>query len=121
MDVRLRDPQGNVSQIDLVAGLFSPLYCECKCYSGPVPLSDVAKFASVLDLNRIPRSRGIFVTNSRYVPRARELGVRTVDGDELELWKQRARRRMLLRWTLGTVAMSVAGLLALPHLMDVHD
>jgi hypothetical protein len=37
-DVQLRDPHGNISQIDLRFGLFRKTYVECKCYSGSVPL-----------------------------------------------------------------------------------
>lgn len=69
----LHDRFGNVSEIDIVYGrydaelIFSmnliPLswqktYVECKNYNGrPVPLSDVAKFKEVLQLNDIPISR----------------------------------------------------------------
>ena len=94
----------------MVAGLVRRVYVECKCYSGPVPLSDVAKFASVLELNGVPLSRGIFITNSWYVPRATTIGVRTVDGAELARWRQRARRRQWKRWflPLGLAGLVVA-------------
>ena len=97
-DISLTDRHGNRSQIDVVAGLWRPHYVECKCYTGSVPLSDVAKFASVLQLNNIPRSRGIFITTSTYVPRARTIGVRVVDGAELQQWRQQAARKRSRRW-----------------------
>lgn len=50
-------------------GLWRKTYVECKCYTDPVPLKDVAKFAAVLELNGISLSRGLFITNSTYVPR----------------------------------------------------
>ena len=114
-DVRLVDPHGNASQIDVVAGLFRPTYVECKNYSTrPVPLSDVAKFASVLELNGIPASRGIFITNSTYVPRARMIGIRTVDGKQLVQWHRMARAKRLRGW------MGVIGLLGLVWITQAH-
>src|SRR5690348_17268905 len=40
----ITDKFGNISQIDVVYGMFFRTYIECKNYSGPVPLEDVAKF-----------------------------------------------------------------------------
>lgn len=55
-NVILHDRYGNVSEVDLICGgRFRKTYVECKNYSGrPVPLSDVAKFKEVLQLNNIP-------------------------------------------------------------------
>ena len=64
-------------------GFFTTKYVECKNYSGAVPLKDVAKFKTVLELNNIPLRNGIFITTSTYVPRATTIGIRTVDGDQL--------------------------------------
>ena len=57
--VRLRDAHGNMSEIDVVAGLFRKRYIECKNYTNhAVPLADVAKFKEVLSLNgRLARAR----------------------------------------------------------------
>lgn len=54
----LRDAHGNVSEVDVVCGVWRPLYVECKNYSErAVPLEEVAKFKEVLALNRIAPSR----------------------------------------------------------------
>src|SRR4051812_40138650 len=68
-NVFLRDSHGNRSEVDIVYGYLFPTYVECKNYaasSTPVPLSDVAKFKSVLQLNSIPVSRGLFITTSSF-------------------------------------------------------
>jgi hypothetical protein len=53
--VILTDRFGDKSEIDVVYGLFWKRYIECKTYSSKlVPLSDVAKFKEVLQLNKIP-------------------------------------------------------------------
>jgi hypothetical protein len=96
-DVVLRDKFGNISQIDLTYGLLRTTYVECKNYSGPVPLEMVAKFKEVLALNNVPLSRGLFVTSSNYVPRATTIGVRTIDGNELNQWEKSVRGRWLVR------------------------
>jgi hypothetical protein len=102
----------NISQIDLAFGFWRRTYVECKCYSGPVPLKvsfpilicalfvlttkmekDVAKFSSVLELNGISLSRGLFVTNSTYVPRATTIGIKCIDGTRLAQLKKQARFR----------------------------
>ena len=114
----LRDEFGNLSQIDVRFGLFRSTYVECKNYSSKypdfifecvafltrvcylclmfildssVPLSDVAKFKSVLELNRISPSRGIFITTSTFVPRATTLGIRTVDGEQLRILEKQGK------------------------------
>jgi hypothetical protein len=74
---------GNMSEIDVIAGI-GPFktYIECKNYSGPPRAArgrgQVCRCAQ--SLNGIPLSRGLFITTSTYVPRARTIGVRTVDG-----------------------------------------
>eukprot|EP00658_Telonema_sp_P-2_P020004 TRINITY_DN17871_c0_g1_i2.p1 TRINITY_DN17871_c0_g1~~TRINITY_DN17871_c0_g1_i2.p1 ORF type:complete len:230 (+),score=40.63 TRINITY_DN17871_c0_g1_i2:242-931(+) len=82
---RLKDSNGNTSEIDITGRRWlRTFYVECKNYNTKtVPLEDVAKFKEVLKLNRISPSRGIFVTNSTYSPRATEIGIRTIDGQEL--------------------------------------
>lgn len=56
--VILTDRFGDKSEIDVVYGLFFKRYIECKTYSSKlVPLSDVAKFKEVLQLNKIPIER----------------------------------------------------------------
>lgn len=54
--VIVRDSHGNISEIDVVAGLFFKTYVECKNYSGSVPLEMVAKF-QVRALSRFSRRR----------------------------------------------------------------
>ena len=105
-NVTLRDSHGNLSQIDLVYGLWRRVYVECKNYSGPVPLKDVAKFSSVLELNGIPLSRGLFVTNSTYVPRATTIGIKCIDGKQLAAMKRKARLR---GWSQILVVGGVVG------------
>ncbi|KYQ89206.1 putative transmembrane protein [Tieghemostelium lacteum] len=84
-NVRLKDKNGDYSEIDVVYGLFLKTYVECKNYSNqPVPLKDVAKFKEVLILNGIHPHRGLFITTSDYVPRARKIGVKTIDGKQLK-------------------------------------
>jgi Restriction endonuclease len=105
-NVFLKDSYGNRSEIDVtyedasIFSYFSPrkrtYYVECKAYNAEtttVPLEDVAKFKSVLELNRIPISRGLFVTTSTYTPRASTLGIRTIDKDQLVVWEKEARSR----------------------------
>lgn len=56
--VILTDRFGDKSEIDIIHGLFWKRYVECKTYSSKlVPLSDVAKFKEVLQLNKIPIER----------------------------------------------------------------
>lgn len=87
--VRIRDGFGNMSEIDITYGVlrrYLPIcpaithvdlacsrYIECKAYNSEhlVPLSDVAKFKEVLQLNGISPRKGLFITTSDYVPRAK--------------------------------------------------
>ncbi|EGC30287.1 hypothetical protein DICPUDRAFT_83762 [Dictyostelium purpureum] len=90
-NVILKDGHGNISEIDLMYGIFFKTYVECKCYdSTPVPLKDVAKFKEVLALNNISSRRGLFITNNTYVPRAVTIGIKTIDGDQLKKMEKRA-------------------------------
>ena len=55
----------------------APTFVECKNYGrggAPVGLEEVAKWKAVLELNAVPLRRGLFVTTSRFSPRAREIG-----------------------------------------------
>lgn len=105
-DLKLYDPNGNLSQIDVRYGVFRPGYVECKNYSkSSVGLEDVAKFKEVLQLNNIPVSRGVFVTTSRYVPRATTIGVRCIDGAELEALEAKAFRRRRRLWVASALAV----------------
>jgi hypothetical protein len=63
--VLVTDHFGNLSEIDVKAGIIFRRYVECKNYSltHSVPFSDVAKFKSVLELNDIPLEKS--VSNSR--------------------------------------------------------
>ncbi len=83
------------------------MYVECKHYSSShnVILDEVAKFSSVLQQNRISARNGLFVTTSDYVPRARHVGVRTLNGRELRAWEARLRTRrfLLLGWKAVTL------------------
>jgi len=82
--VLLQDQYGNYSEIDVCFGWIFKTFIECKNYSNkPVPLSDVAKFKEVLNLNNISPSRGIFITTGTYSPRAGYIGIRTIDGEQL--------------------------------------
>lgn len=108
-NVRAKDRHGNVSEFDVVAGFLRPLYVECKNYSRPVPLSDVAKFKEVLQLNRIPLGRGLFVTTATYTPRCAHVGLRLLDGAALDAWERRAWWSMARRrCSVGMVAISAA-------------
>ncbi len=114
-NVILRDHFGNRSEIDVVCGRIFKTYIECKNYSRrTIPLEDVAKFKSVLELNGIPMSRGMLVTTGEFTPRARTIGIRCVNGKELDKWEERAlktahRRRMrfLAVFCFGGVFMVV--------------
>ena len=116
-DVKLYDSHGNLSQIDVVYGLLFPTYVECKNYASgkTVSLADVAKFKSVLQLNGIAPSRGLFVTTSSYVPRAVTLGIRTLDGKQLAELERRARRRLSRVMILRALALSGITLAIVMH------
>lgn len=121
--VRVRDKFGNMSEIDVIAGI-GPFktYIECKNYSNSrVPLEDVAKFAAVLALNNIPQSRGLFITTSTYVPRARTIGVRTVDGDELIELERNASRVAMMRYLAYAAMLAVPIALILAEFTDLDD
>lgn len=61
--VILTDRFGDKSEIDVVYGWYWKHYIECKTYSSKlVPLSDVAKFKEVLQLNKIPIERSVFTS-----------------------------------------------------------
>lgn len=85
-NITLKDKHGNISQIDLVYGIFFKNYIECKFYhkDHSVPLEDVAKFKQVLILNNINPSKGIFITTSYFTPRCTTIGIKTIDGVELK-------------------------------------
>lgn len=98
-DVKLHDRNGNLSQIDVTYGLFFPTYIECKSYENkPVPLEDVAKFKEVLSLNGISLNRGLFITTSTYTPRATTIGIKTIDGNQLEALELRSKVFKFVRW-----------------------
>lgn len=98
-NVEVLDRHGNRSELDVTYGLFRRRVVECKHYSRKksVPLEDVAKFKEVLQLNGMAPSRGTFVTTSVYSPRARHIGIKCIDGDELRSWERRALVKMLCR------------------------
>jgi hypothetical protein len=122
-NVRVRDDRGNLSELDLLVGPYTPrvnpprLVVECKDRRNgrPVGLEDVAKFKEVLRLLEIPVDRGVLVTSGRFVPRARTAGVATVDGKELRLREARARRTAWLRrarWLGLAVTVPTAALVS---------
>jgi len=106
------DQHGNRSEIDVMYGFVFKTYVECKNYSGPVPLEAVAKFKAVLSLNGIPPSRGIFITSSYFVPRAKRLGIKTVDGEQLKEWERTATRTVWARRIAATWALCTVGYFA---------
>ena len=112
-NVILVDRHGNRSEIDVVYGpWWWRTYVECKAYHGSgnaVGLEEVAKFKEVLALNGISPRRGLFVTTTRYVPRARTVGVRTLDGPEFAAWEASWVRQGYWR-RLGGVALVGCGL-----------
>jgi hypothetical protein len=121
-NVVLTDRHGNRSEIDVVfrGGALTGWrrgYVECKAYHGSgasVGLEEVAKFKEVLSLNGIPPSRGLFITTTGFVPRARTTGVPTLDGPGLAAWEARLARRGLLRragaGAAGAAAVALAAL-----------
>jgi len=87
----ITDSHGNRSEIDVCCGYFDKLYVECKEYYGHnVPLEDVSKFKSVLELNKIPLTSGLFVTTADFTPRSRCLGIKTLNGEEFAKWELEA-------------------------------
>lgn len=114
-NVMIKDMHGNRSEIDIVYGIGPyKTYVECKNYNRPVPLMMVAKFKSVLELNGIPLSRGLFVTTSTYTPRATTIGIETLDGAELKRREARAKKKGYY----GAGMSFLAVLLAVPWLSD---
>ena len=125
-NVVLRDAHGNRSEADVIFGRFFPTYVECKNYhaGATVGLEEVAKWRAVLELNGVPLQRGLFVTTARFSPRATTIGVRTLDGAQLDAWERSARlaarrRRigwLLLRLGLAGMALTTAAVAAAPEL-----
>merc|ERR1712070_1096459 len=99
VNYKLRDNRGNLSEIDIVTGRWLwRTFVECKHYeSKSVPLEDVAKFKEVLRMNGVSANRGLFITNSTFSPRATEVGIRTIDGAELQRLHTRYGRFSILR------------------------
>ncbi|MCB9362240.1 restriction endonuclease [Candidatus Woesearchaeota archaeon] len=88
------------SEIDITyRSWFRTFYVECKYHAEPdkVSLSEVAKFAAVLYLHRIPGNRGRIVTNSSLDVRAQVYanltGIVVTDGqallDSARSWRTR--------------------------------
>jgi len=130
-NVRIRDKNRNLSEIDVIGTnrswftSFLPssltecpfqrtVYVECKHYGEHrlVPLSDVAKFKSVLELNDFPIRQGLFVTTTRFVPRATTIGIRTVDGTQLKLWEAKIKRRQRVFRIVKIIFLLVASTMA---------
>lgn len=129
----VRDGDGNLSELDVVGWggryfsrwlprSWSPLkfgqgsvFVECKRYSqgNPVSLADAAKFKEVGVLNNLPRRNMLMVTTSSYVPRARKIGISTVDGAALAKWERAAWRRFRQRRVRRAVIGAVVGAAAL--------
>ena len=113
-NVVLVDGFGNRSEADVVFGRVWPTFVECKHYdaAASVGLEEVAKFRSVLELNGVPAARGLFVTTGGFSPRARTIGVRTLDGRQLDAWERRAEagaaRRRAARAALRALALALA-------------
>jgi hypothetical protein len=114
-NVILFDRFGNQSQIDLTFGLFRKTYVECKNYSDSVPLEMVAKFKEVLNLNRISTKRGLFITSSSFVPRATTIGIKTIDGKELESMEKQAHRKI---WTRRLLFFGIISLITLEFVTE---
>jgi hypothetical protein len=118
-NVMVSDKHGNRSEIDVMCGIFIRRCYECKNY-GPghtVPLEDVAKFKEVLSLNGFPMRFATFVTTSTFTPRATTIGIRTIDGAQLNVWERKANRQAAMRrlciaiayaLLLGTLSIAAA-------------
>jgi hypothetical protein len=129
-NVVLTDAHGNRSEIDVMCGRVFKTYIECKNYSKPVPLKDVAKFKEasapppprrgltvvvvtrpsrccclcgrqVLQLNNLPIHRGLFITTNTFAPRAEKIGIRCVDGAAFRRLERAAQGRRVLRWVIA--------------------
>lgn len=126
-NVRIKDVHGHLSEIDVVAGRIFQQYFECKNYAShrAVPLSDVAKFKEVLLAHNIPLSRAAFVTTSKFTPRAKAIGIETIDGVQLLEWEARAVKSKIRR-RLGVSAIAVLLLSGMaihqaPFLVELFD
>eukprot|EP01132_Coremiostelium_polycephalum_P003553 gene3553-4427_t len=77
----------------------------------PVPLKDVAKFKEVLIMNGINPRNGLFFTAENYVPRARTIGIKTIDGDKLKRMEKYAYLVGMLKsiGVLGSVLLLFTG------------
>jgi hypothetical protein len=122
----LTDRFGDKSEIDVVYGLFWKRYIECKTYSSKlVPLSDVAKFKEVLQLNKIPIERGIVITTGDYAPRCRNIGIECWDGRDFQkqerkwIWIRRARVGVIQTLVIASVAVFAHS--AWDKSYDTHD
>lgn len=132
--VILTDRFGDKSEIDIIYGLFWKRYVECKTYSSKlVPLSDVAKFKEVLQLNKIPIERfvapfilrflrffspfttanpshhvyrGLIITSGDYAPRCRNIGIECWDGKDFG--KQERKWIWIRRFRVFTVRSVIA-------------
>lgn len=98
----------------VIYGRFLKTYVECKAYTKPVDLKEVAKFKEVLIQNRISPSAGLFVTSGSFSPRAHSVGVRLVDGSELTKWERRASFRIYTkRFLRGGATLLAVGALSM--------
>lgn len=78
--------KGALSQIDIRYGIVKKQYVECKYhqrFSTKVGFEEVAKFASVLEINCIKKSQGTVVTNTQFDYRtqvfAQKTGITLID------------------------------------------
>jgi len=120
-DVVLVDRFRNRSQIDLTYGLFWKTYVECKNYAEPVALEKVAKFKEVLLLNGISPRRGVFITTSTYVPRARTIGIKTIDGDQLKRIEKYASSIFMVKTIVKLITVGAIGYAAYVHRNYLQD
>ena len=99
-NVFVKDSYGNRSEIDVTYNLYPSWwifnndkhYVECKNYSNhSVPLEDVSKFKSVLELNNVKEKHGIFITTSTFSPRCKAAAgnIKLINGDELKEWEKK--------------------------------
>ncbi len=123
-NVILIDSLGLRSEVDIIIGpSWWPwrTFIECKAYhtsGSSVGLEDVAKFKEVMSRNGVRPARGLFITTTSYVPRARSTGVRTLDGKEWLLlegrlhkqgnWIRAAPKLLSLTVVVSSVAVAIA-------------
>lgn len=110
--VHIKDKNGNLSEIDIVYGLFNKKYVECKNYSNSIELDKVAKFKEVLRLNKVNPKKGLFVTTSTYSPRATTIGIKCIDGTELKNWESKAKYLKRRRFSRNLLLLSSLSLCA---------